>query len=137
MDSIENMISYMSPAGLMIKIWEFSNEIYLLGDFNIVLQNGNYILNRKGGAACQGWVHTLINKYQEFCQLFSLKQLITWPSHVTCNTSFLIDHIPTNSAEKIFQSGIIYCGMSDHQLIFCTKKVKQAKFNKQCVSKIS
>ena len=77
MDSIENMISYMSPAGLMIKIWEFSNEIYLLGDFNIVLQNGNYILNRKGWAACQGSVHTLINKYQEFCQLFSLKQLIT------------------------------------------------------------
>ena len=53
------------------------NEIYLLGDFNIVLQNGNYILNRKGWAACQGSVHTLINKYQEFCQLFSLKQLIT------------------------------------------------------------
>ena len=44
----------MSPAGLMIKIWEFSNEIYLLGDFNIVLQNGNYILNRKEWAACQG-----------------------------------------------------------------------------------
>ena len=26
MDSIENMISYMSPAGLMIKIWEFSHH---------------------------------------------------------------------------------------------------------------
>ena len=54
------------------------NEIYLLGDFNInLLQNGNYILNRKGMAVCQGAVHTLINKYQEFCQIFSLKQLIT------------------------------------------------------------
>ena len=53
------------------------NEIYLLGDFNIALQNGNYIFNRKGWAVCQGSVHTLINKYQEFCQLFSLKQLIT------------------------------------------------------------
>ena len=40
-----------------------------------------------------------------------------------------IDHI-TNSSEKIFQSGIIDCGMSDHQLIFCTRKVKRAKFNK-------
>ena len=28
-------------------------------------------------AACQGPVHTLINKYQELCQIFSLKQLIT------------------------------------------------------------
>ena len=26
MDSIENMISYMSPARLMIKIWEFSHH---------------------------------------------------------------------------------------------------------------
>ena len=34
-----------------------------------------------------------------------------------------------NSTEKIFQSVIIDRGMSDHQLIFCTRKVKQAKFN--------
>ena len=46
------------------------NEIYLLGDFNInFLQNRNHILNRKRLAACQGPVHTLINKYQEFCQI--------------------------------------------------------------------
>ena len=29
------------------------------------------------------------------------------PTRVTCNNSSLIDHILTNSAEKIFQSGII------------------------------
>ena len=101
------------------------NEIYLLGDFNInLLQNGNYILNTKGMTACQGPVHTLINKCQEFCQL------ITCPARVTCNTSSLIDHILTNSTEKIFQPGIIDRGMSDHQLFFCTRKVKRAKFNK-------
>ena len=105
--------------------------IYLLAEFNIkLLQNGNYILNRKGMAPCQGAVHTLINKYHEFCQIFSLKQLITCPKHVTCNTSSLIEHILTNSTEEIFQSGIIDCGMSDHQLIFCTRNVKRAKFNK-------
>ena len=38
-------------------------------------------------------------------------------------------HILTNFTEKIFQSGITDCGMSDHQLI-CTRKVKRAKFNK-------
>ena len=107
------------------------NEIYLLGDFNInLLQIGNYILNRKGLAACQGPVHTLINKYQEFCQVFSLKQLITYPTRVTCNTSSLIDHILTNSIEKIYQTCITDCGTSDHLLIFCTRKVKRAKFNK-------
>ena len=89
------------------------NEIYLLGDFNInLLQNVNYILNRKGMAACQETVHTLINKFQEFCQIFSLKQLITCPTRITCNTSSLIDDILTNSSEKIFQSCIIDCGMS-------------------------
>ena len=62
--------------------------------------------------------------------MFSLKQLITCPTCVTCNTSSLIGHILTNSSEKIFQSGIIDCGMSDHQLIFCTRKVKRARFNK-------
>ena len=99
------------------------NEIYLLGDFNInLLQNGNYILNTKGMAACQGTVHTLINKYQEFCQIFSLKQLITCPTRVTCNTSSLIDHILPNSTEKIFQPGIIDRGMSDHQLFFVQEK---------------
>ena len=72
----------------------------------------------------------MINKYQELCQIFSLKRLITCPTRVTCNTSSLIDHILTNSSEKIFQSGVIDCGMSDHQLIFCTRKVKRAKFNK-------
>ena len=57
------------------------NEIYLLGEFNISFsQNWNYILNRKEMAACQGPVHTLINKYQEFCQISSLKQLITCPT---------------------------------------------------------
>ena len=78
---------------------------------------------------CQGSVHTLINKYQKFCQIFSLKQL-TCPTRLTCNISSLIDHILTNSTEKIFQSSIIDCGMSDHQLMFCTRKVKQTKFNK-------
>ena len=47
-----------------------NNEIYLLDDFNIkLLQNRYNILTRKGMAACQGPVHTLINKYQEFCQI--------------------------------------------------------------------
>ena len=78
-------------------------------------------------AACQGLVHTLIDKYQEFCQIFSLTQLITCPTHVICNTSSLIDHTLTNSAEKILKSGTIDCGMSDHQLIVLCKK---SKFNK-------
>ena len=102
------------------------NEIYLLDDFNINLfQNGKYILNGKRSTTSQGSVHTMINRYREFCQIHSLKQLITGPTRVTCNTSTLIGHITTNSTEKIFQSGVIDSGISDHQLIFCTRKVKR------------
>ena len=55
---------------------------------------------------------------------------ITCPSHVTCNTCSLIDHIFTNSTEKNFQSGIIDSEIFDHQLIFCTRKTKLIKSNK-------
>ena len=107
------------------------NEIYLLGDFNINLfQNGKHILNGKRSTTSQGSVHTLINRYKEFCQIHSLKQLITRPARVTYNTYTLIDHILTNSTEKIFQSGIIDFGIFDHQLIFCTRKMKRVKFHK-------
>ena len=72
----------------------------------------------------------MINRYGEFCQIHSLKRLITCPTRVTCNTSTLIDHILTNSSEKIFQPGVIDSRISDHQLIFCTRKVKRVKFHK-------
>ena len=91
------------------------NETYLLGDFNINLfQNGKHILDRKRSTTTQGSVHTVIKRYKKFCQTYSLKQLITCPTRVTCNTSTFIGHIFTNSTEKIFQSSIIDSGISDH-----------------------
>ena len=72
----------------------------------------------------------MVNEYQESGQIFALKQLTTCLTRVTCKTSFLIDHILTNSTEKVFQFYIIVCGMSDHQLTSCTRKVKRTKFNK-------
>ena len=107
------------------------NEIYLLGDFNINLfQNGKYILNGKRSTTSQGPVHTTINRCRKFCQIHSLKQLITCFTRLTCNTSTLIDHILTNSTEKVFQSSVIDSDIHDHQLIFCTSKVKRVKFLK-------
>ena len=76
-----------------------------------------------GMTLCKGPVHILINKYQEFYQIFSLKQLITCATRVSCSTSSFIDYMLPNSTEKIFQSGIIERGMSDRQLMSCTRKV--------------
>ena len=45
------------------------------------------------------------------------------PTWVTCETSTLIDHILVNSNEKISQYGVIDIGISDHQMIYCTRKL--------------
>ena len=51
------------------------NEIYLLSEFSINLfQKGEYILNGKRSTTSQESVHTMINRYEELCQIYSLKQ---------------------------------------------------------------
>ena len=94
-----------------------NQEVYILGDLNI-----NLINNQK---------HTPngIKRYQEFCSLHGLKQLITSPTSVTDNSSSLLDHVLTNSTDRISQSGVVYTDLSDHQLIYCTRKVNRTKFS--------
>ena len=91
--------------------------MYILGDLNIILIN-----NQK---------HTPngIKHYQEFCSLHGLKQLITSPTRVTENSSSLFDHILANFTDRVSQSGVVDTGLSDHQLIYCTRKVNRTKFN--------
>ena len=66
-------------------------------------------------------------KYLKFRKIFGLKQLIKSPTRVTPNTSTLIDHILTNTNEKITQCGLIDIGLSDRQIIFSTRKIKKEK----------
>ena len=47
-----------------------------------------------------------------------LKQIITAPTRVTEKTSTLLDHILTNSGDRISQSGVLPIGLSDHTLAF-------------------
>ena len=105
-----------------------SNEVYLLGDFNYNLyQNEKHIF--KNFSKLTTNVNTDIKNYIEFCSLFGLEQIIETPTRITCNSSSIIDHILTNSSEIISQSGVIDTGISDHQLIFCTRKKTKIKVN--------
>ena len=52
----------------------------------------------------------------------NLKQLIRSPTRVAKSCSTLLDHILTNANEMVSQSGVLDIGLSDHQLIFCTRK---------------
>ena len=81
-----------------------ANEAYILGDLNIDLQKRQ-------------------SNYREFCSLHGLKQLITSPTRVTETTSSLLDHVLTNSCDRVSQSGVIDIGISDHQIIYCTRKI--------------
>ena len=95
-------------------------DLFILGDMNInISKNRTNCINTT--------VCPLFNKYKEFLSTFGLKQLISSPTRVTCNTSSLIDHVLTNAEEKITQSGVLDIGISDHQLIFCTRKINRIK----------
>ena len=86
-------------------------EVYILGDLNINLINS------------QKHTPDGIKQYKEFCSLHGIEQLLTLPIHITKNSSSLLDHVLTNSADRISQFGIVNVGLSDHQLIYCTRKI--------------
>ena len=56
--------------------------------------------------------------------------MINCLTRITCNTSTLIDHFLTNSQDNISQSGFIDTAISDHNMIYCTRKILKAKYNK-------
>ena len=97
------------------------SEIYLLGDFNICFFQ-----------KCSN----LCKKYLDVLRMFNLTQLITEATRVTSSSSSLIDHILSNSCEKICQSGTISIGLSDHFLTFMTRKVVKGQISKHNFVKI-
>ena len=84
-------------------------EFYLLGDLNCdlsstVLDNGSRLL-------------------VDIANLFSLTQLIEEPTRITSSSSTLIDHIFTNTPNKVICAGVSHVGISDHSLIYACRKL--------------
>ena len=111
----------------MNKIDSISNETCILRDFNINLSlNDSYdflkraMLNNKS-------IPSDVKSYYEFCTFCSLHQLIKVPTGITCNSATIIDHILASYPERVTQQGIIDIGLSDHQLILCTRKISRIK----------
>ena len=59
--------------------------------------------------------------------MFGLKQLIESPTRITCSSSSIIDHILASFPDRVTQQGILNVGLSDHQLIYCTRKITRIK----------
>ena len=102
-------------------------EIYILGDFNVnMYHNNRYIVGDDNTISSKFLSHDVKN-YHQLCRMHGLKQLIQSPTHATCSTSTLIDHILTSAPSRVSQKGEINVGVSDNQLIFCTRKNSRIK----------
>ena len=68
-----------------------------------------------------------IKKYNEFCTMFGLKQLIGDSTRDTCSSSTIIVPIQASFLNIVSQLGIIDIGLSDHQIIYCTRNMSRIK----------
>ena len=59
--------------------------------------------------------------------MFGLKQIIKSPTRITCRNTSLIDHILASIPSRVSQHGVINVSVSDHQLIYCTRKINKIK----------
>ena len=74
------------------------SEVFFLGDFNVnLLLNDKFILKENQSIDFRNLSSPLVTKYKELYQTFSLKEIIQEPTHVTSNTSSLLDQILTNA----------------------------------------
>ena len=58
---------------------------------------------------------------------FNLVQLIKSPTSTTVTTKIIIDHIIANRSESVSKSGVLSCGISDHDVVFTTKHMRLPK----------
>ena len=88
-----------------------NKEMYVLGDLNCDMLKTDKDSN------------TPTKKIKSLYELYQLSQLIDEATRITMTTSSLIDHIVTNTPEKICDSGVIHTGISDHSLVFAIRKI--------------
>ena len=72
---------------------------------------------------------SIVKKYIALWFSHSLHQLIMEPTRTVEHAKTLTDHILTNCPQKLIQSGIIEMGLSDHELIYCSRKTLPLKLN--------
>ena len=113
--------------GNINKINSVDNKIYILVDCNINLfLNDSYILGKQSILNSKS-IPSNFKSYSEFCTFFGLKQFIKVPTRTTTSSSTIIDHILSSYKERVTQCGVIDISLSDHELIYCTRKISGIK----------
>ena len=110
-DNLETSLNKLDPSA----------EFYILGDINIDYANVN---------------GSLFKKYAHVLNLFNCKQLISEATRITDNTKTVLDHIVTNSKDRVSYHGILNCSLSDHLPIFFTRGAIRANFSKPIIKTV-
>ena len=100
----------------------YERECFVLGDFNT---------NVTGSKRCN-----LVKNLNSCLDLLNLSQKITDYTRVSSMSSTTIDLVLVSDKEKVSQSGAIDIGISDHCLVYCTRKVTKNTFNKNNTVKV-
>ena len=108
-----NLVMFYRPGG-PVKVY---NDIHNLIS-NILFEDKEFIM--MGDANPNLLSKPLDNDAKHMKQYDSnnITQLITEPIRTTGNTKTLIDHAVTNRPSQILDSGVIPCGISDHDSIY-------------------
>ena len=88
--------------------------------------DGLYVLCKNNTLVSRS-VSNNARNYHQFCTMFDLKQIIKYPTRITCRNASLIDNILASIPSRISQHGAINISASDHQLIYCTRKINKTK----------
>ena len=104
-----------------------NKDTYILGDFNINLYLINNMFLRNAPLQFRILSDTMYGSTRNFLIFFSLRQLISWPTRISYSSSTITGHILASYPDRVPQKGIIDIGISDHQLIFCTRKTLKTK----------
>ena len=86
-------------------------DYYILGDLNC-----DYLCPEKANLAT--------SYLRNIADVYGLSQLISEPTRITKTTKTLIDVCFTNNPERITDSGVNHLGISDHSIVFMTRKAR-------------
>ena len=89
-------------------------EILLFGDFNCCFMSAH-----RNNSECK----QLISLFKSL----NLKQLINSPTRISKDSKSLIDLIAVNYPQNICDSGVVSTNLSDHELVYCVRKLNWRK----------
>ena len=87
-------------------------EIILLGDFNY-----DFLRSTPGSDACS------IKRLKLLFRLLNFRQCIVDATRIAQRSASLLDIVVTNTPKNFSCTGVISTGLSDHELVYCVRKI--------------